>query len=147
MFYGDVIFGVITFLIGGIFLILSQGFSGGTSDGVPGAGFFPTILSILILISSLLLIIKGIKEKKHYFNIEKGVKSLPENTKKLLITIIALLLFLILWKYVNFIIGIASFILILNHVYGQKFSTNIIYTLSTVICIYLLFGKVFHVML
>ncbi|MDN5334032.1 tripartite tricarboxylate transporter TctB family protein [Sphaerochaeta halotolerans] len=145
--YGDVVFGIVSFILSTVFLILAQRFSSATTDGVPGAGFFPSIVCVLIMFISVLLIIQGYKKKQHYFKPAVGIKELSRNTRDLIITCLALIGFFLLWKYVHFLVGITLFLLILNAVYRQKILTNIIYTLVCASAIYFVFGKIFHVML
>ena len=145
--YGDVVFGIVSFILSTVFLILAKGFRAGTADGVPGAGFFPSIVCVLIMFVSVLLIIQGYKKKQHYFEPAVGIRKLPRNTIDLIITCLSLIGFFFLWKYVHFLVGITLSLLILNAVYRQKILTNIIYTLVCVSAIYFVFGKIFHVML
>ncbi len=147
MVYADVVFGVISFIVGAVFFGLSQSFRAGTSDGVPGAGFFPSILCVMIMIASVALIVKGYREKRHYFNMVKNLKEMTKSTKQLVITVVALIGFFLLWQYVHFLVGITVFLISLNKVYEHRLVTNLIYTGVCVVAIYLLFGEVFHVML
>lgn len=147
MIYADVILGVISLLISIWFFVMSQGFKSGTvSDGVPGAGFFPTILCVIMGIVSIILIIQGFRQKKHYFSVKRHIKDLSENTRNLLLTIAALLVFMVLWRFTFFILSLALLIFFLNTLFHQKILTNIIYTGVFVSVIYLVFGKIFHVM-
>ena len=146
MIYGDVVFGFISFLISIVFFIMSQSFKAGTSDGVPGAGFFPSIICVIIMFFSALLIFQGIKKRKHYFSQLRSIREIPENTKNLIITALALIVFFLVWRYVHFIAGITLFLLTLNAVYKQKILTNIIYTVVCVTVVYAVFGRIFHVM-
>lgn len=147
MIFGDVIFGVISLLISIWFMVMAQGFKAGSaSDGVPGAGFFPTIVCIIMIVVSIALIIQGFRKKDHYFTSVKRFQDISENTRNLILTCVALIAFVLLWKFTLFIPAIVVLILFLNALFHQKVLTNIIYTAVFVTAIYLVFGKIFHVM-
>lgn len=147
MIFADVVFGIISLVISIWFFIMSQGFKSGTvSDGVPGAGFFPSILCIIMGIVSIVLIIQGFKKKTHYFTVVKHIKDISENTKNLFLTSAALLIFMLLWQYTFFILALAVLIFFLNLLFHQKILINILYTGILVSVIYLVFGRIFHVM-
>lgn len=144
MLNGDLIFGIITSLIGLAWIFMSRKFPVGTADGVPGAGYFPIRVGIALIIVSIVLIIKGLKKKKKYFNVKEWPK---ENIKVFLLTILSVVVFMVLWVKMSYIL--ASFILLifLGYFYKVKLIKNIIISVIFSIGTYLLFNNVFHVML
>lgn len=71
---------------------------------------------------------------------------MPTNTRNLFLTIVSLMIFMLLWKFVHFFVAIGAFIFFLNVLFRQKLLVNIIYTVVSIAFIYLTFGKIFHVM-
>lgn len=89
----DFIFEIITTLIGLAWIFMSRKFSTGTADGVPRAEYFPVRVGITLIIVSMILAIKGLKDKRKYFNRKEWSK---ENIKVFLLTILAVVVFIIL---------------------------------------------------
>jgi|GEM_PF-2135541 len=147
MLYGDLVFGAVSLGLSVWFFIMSLGFkSGSPLNGVPGAGFFPGVISILIALVSIVLMVQGFRQKRHYFQPIKSIKEMQANTRNLFLTVTSLVIFMLLWKFVHFFIAIGAFIFFLNILFRQKLLVNIIYTVVSITFIYLTFGKIFHVM-
>lgn len=144
MINGDVVFGIISLLISIWWTAMASKFPGGTTDGVPGPGYFPIIISICLMIMSIILIFKGLKNKKVYFNVKEWPK---ENKKVFLLTIIAVLIFVALWINVSYILACFLLLFCLGYIYGLKLNKNIIISIAFTAGTYLIFNNVFHVML
>ncbi len=144
MLNGDIIFGIITSLIGISWIFMSRGFPAGTADGVPGPGYFPIILGVALIIMSVVLIIKGIKTKKIYFNVKEWPK---ENIKIFLFTILSVVIFMVLWIKVSYILASIVMLFSLGCFYKIKPMKNIIIAICFSFGTYWLFNNVFHVML
>jgi Tripartite tricarboxylate transporter TctB family. len=141
--------GEITLSIGLIFMavyaiVTSLHFPAGTTDGVPGAGYFPIIVSCFIIILSVIVIIMSFIKTEIKENIEQ--KSKP-NIKGTLGTILATLLFLILWNKLHFIANSSIYIIILGILYGKKLKFIIPLSIVSSIIVYLIFSNVLNVML
>lgn len=144
MLNGDIIFGIITSLIGISWIFMSREFPAGTADGVPGPGYFPIILGVALIIMSVVLIIKGIKTKKIYFNVKEWPK---ENIKIFLFTILSVVIFMVLWIKVSYILASIVMLFSLGCFYKIKPMKNIIIAICFSFGTYWLFNNVFHVML
>lgn len=126
------------------FLIPALGMPGGTSDGAPGPGYFPIIVSLVILVLCVLLVFKYLKDDKKYFQqTENQRKNLP----KLLITAGAIVLYTILFMFVPFIPLTIVFMVFLNWYFGKKWIYNIVFSIVFTLVLYFVFSKFLHVML
>lgn len=144
MLHSEVIFGIASGLVSLFFYIVSQTFPQGTGDGVPGPGFFPIALSIVLLILSIALIISGLKKSEKYFKLTDNMK---KNLKPLFLTVIAMFLFLIIWRYIPFYISAFVYMLCLNLIFKQKLKFAIPFSILITGVIYYVFSNIFNVML
>ncbi len=144
MLNGDTVFGIISSLIGISWVLMSRGFPTGTADGVPGPGYFPTILGIALIIMSVVLIMKGIRDKRAYFNVREWPK---KNVKIFLFTILSVVVFILLWINISYILASIVMLFSLGYFYKVNPVKNIIITICFSFGTYLIFNNVFHVML
>ena len=144
MIKADTIAGIISIILSITFFLSSLGFKSGTSDGVPGPGYFPIILSAMMGFIGVCLIIQGIRFKKRYFIIDDKIK---KNLKSFFLTILAIGVYLVLWNIVPFIIRTPIFLFSLNFIYKRELKYNILFSGITSASIYLIFNNLFHVML
>jgi len=137
---GDTIPGLILVIIGLLFLIPSIGFGimPTTSDGVLGAGFFPAVISIGVIIAGAGYFIKGLRENGavEYFYMDEEQKG---NLKPFFITIAATLIFMLLWHVIDFFIATTIFCLFINWIYKRSWKFNVLFTGIFVAGIYLAF--------
>lgn len=140
----DTIAGIVFILIGAGFLILSWPFPAGTQDGVPGPGYFPIILSVLLIVLSIIMIAVGIA-KKTSFNFLDGL--FKANMGPFLLTNTAIIAYLVFWTSVPFMVNTSVFLIVLGLIFRRKFIPNAIFSIAAATIIYMLFGHVFHVML
>lgn len=140
----DVIFGIITAIVGVIWIALASQFQAGTKDGVPGAGYFPILVAAALILLSIVIIIQGIKNKKEYFNLKEWGK---ENIKMFLMTIGIIAVFFVLWVFTHYIVAclFMTFCLGLTYKLGWKKSAviSVIFSLGT----YFVFNNLLHVIL
>lgn len=140
MFKGDTVPGCFFIGFGLLFLFpsLGLGVASPTSDGVPGAGFFPTIMAVLLIVFGILLTINGIKSKGSlvYFEMDEEQKA---NVKPFFITMISICVFFALWKVIGFYFSVLIFCFFLNKVYQRNFKFNITYSILFTALIYFVF--------
>lgn len=134
----DSMAGIIFIIIGALFIVpsVNLGIPSATSDGVPGAGFFPFVTAIILIILGSVLLLDGIFKKNK--DIEK-VEVNKENLKVLLVTIVAIIVFLLIWKFTSFIIATVALSLFLNWYYKRDLKFNIIFTAIFVTLIHVVF--------
>ena len=144
MINADVIFGVVCIAFSIFWIIMSFNLPRGM-NGVPGPGYFPILLSIILIILSSILIYSGVKSKRIYFNFKE------KNKEELITTIttpILIILFLIIWSHhVPYLLACFLFLLSLGFLYKINLKTNIISSLVLTVFTYFLFNTIFHTML
>lgn len=152
----DMIGGIAAVAVGAFFFIQTlqnkqMSFFSTTSDGVPGGGFFPYILCVLIMIMGLGLIVRGaLKGNKVFFMIDPEMR---ENMKLMASTLVAILAFLALWKWLAPILGNSAFYscvavleLVLNKfMFKRTWLFSILYAVIFTLFIYLVFGMFFAI--
>ena len=139
MHKGDTIPGLITAIFGysvAIYTLLEDTMrvNAQSSDGVPGAGFFPVLLGFAVGILGTILFVRGILQKGsvQYFQVDPEIKF---NLKRL-----GLVIFFILWQTTKrFIVCVPILCFALNAIFGRKLKYNIIYTVVFTAFIYLAF--------
>lgn len=144
MHKGDTIPGLITAVFGfavAIYTLMddTMTFSAQSSDGVPGAGFFPILLGFVVGILGVALMIRGIGQKGtvQHFKLDAEVS---QNLKRLLLTAGGVLVFFVLWRVSRqFIVCVPLLVLYLNFVFGRKWKFNLIYAVIFTVFLYLAF--------
>lgn len=147
---GDTIPGALVSVLGIIFLVVTlmdskMTIAPVTSDGVPGAGFFPFLMSVILIVFGTVLLINGIrqKEKVQYINLTAETK---RNLKKLLLVLAGLIVFLIIWQLTNlFFPWVFILSIYLNKVFERNLKFTIIYSVSLTAVVYLVFTVAFSI--
>jgi putative tricarboxylic transport membrane protein len=140
----DAIAGLCFIALAVAFIIPSLSFPGGTSDGVPGPGYFPILLGVLLILLSIGLIVTGIVKQTSFNVVDDLFKA---NAKPFLLTIVAVIAYLVLWNFLPFLVNTSLFLFALGLIYERKIVYNIIFSVVTTVVLYLVFNNVFHVML
>ena len=120
MHKGDIIPGLLFALLGAFCLCVTYTspmlkFGSNTSDGVPGAGFFPVLLGFAVGILGTILFVRGILQKGsvQYFQVDPEIKF---NLKRLGLTAVSIVIFFILWQTTKrFIVCVPILCFALNH--------------------------------
>ncbi len=127
-----------------IFMIPAFKFPGGTTDGTPGPGYFPILVSCVILLLCAVLFFQYLKDNKKYFQQNEVQK---KNLSKLLITAGAIILYTVLFMFIPFIPLTIVFMVFLNWLFGRTWRFNIIFSVIFTGAIYYVFNNLLHVML
>ncbi len=149
-FKGDTVPGIITILFGVFFFIMTIFtpnvlFGSTTSDGVPGAGFFPYLLSGIIIIFGTMLTVRGFKKngELQFLKVDEEIK---KNLRVLFLTVVGLIVFLIFWHITNlFYIGVLLLCVYLNKVFSRDWKFTMIYTVVFTLFIYSVFAIAFSI--
>jgi len=143
---GEIVISVSLMLLTAGAFVISLSFPSGTSDGVPGAGFFPQILCSVIFILNVLNIIQAIKKRKakpeEAFTTDQITK-----LKQILVITLATVAMIFLWGSMHFIILCSFYLIIFNIVLKQSPKYYLPGSLATAIIIYIVFEKILNVML
>ena len=142
---GDAISGIAITLLGfGVVIYTlaenTMRFNAQTSDGVPGAGFFPVLLGALLGILGIMLVIRSIRKKSEEVQSVAASEETKKNIKMLVLTITAVVVFFILWQLTKlFILWALALVVFLNFIFERTWKFNIIYSVVFVAFIYLAF--------
>lgn len=152
----DTIAGIICMAFGVFFLIMTKSnpqmsFIATTSDGVPGGGFFPYILSILIIIMGGALAVRGMKtEGKVYVEMTEENR---KNLKTLIFMVLGLIVFLAAWKFTAPMFGNTAFMccvflfeLYMNRLFERSWKFTFIYSAVFTAFIYVVFNVGFKIL-
>ena len=141
---GDTVFGFSTLLVGLCSYISAMGFSGMTSDGDVHEGFFPKIIAAAVITMSLLLINKGIRDKKAYFNMTAEQQ---ENFRIFLKMATLFIAYILAWPFVPFVIQTTILMIGFGLVLKLSKKFSIIFALTLSIGLYALFVYGFNILL
>lgn len=140
----DTIAGILFILLAVAFLSISWSFPSGTQDGVPGPGYFPIILSILLIVLSVTMIIVGIIKKTHFNFFDRVFKA---NMATFLLVNAVIIAYLALWNSVHFMLNTSVLLFALGMIFRRKPVGNLVFSIVATTVLYMLFSHVFHVML
>lgn len=131
----------IIFLFFGLLFIrpsLDLGWSSKTSDGVPGAGFFPTVMMIaIILLSGFILISNAMKLKEPSDHERKSVNL--ENAKNVVVLILSIAIYLVLWKIIGYYFATFIVAVLLNYYFKRTMFFTFGFSAVFVSLIYVIF--------
>lgn len=150
MHKGDTIPGIITALFGfsvAIYTLMEDTMrvNAQSSDGVPGAGFFPVLLGFVVGILGVALTIRGVIQggTVQHFKLDPEIKN---NLKTLGLAVAGIVIFFILWQTTKqFIVCVPILCFFLNYIFGRNLKYNIIYTVVFTVFLYLAFVVGFKV--
>lgn len=132
--------GILSLMVGLLVFIqaLQYGFFSITSDGVPGAGFFPVITGGILILSAIILIIRTvfISSDRQYFKLD------PEqlqNIRPFVLTTAGIVGLFIIWHSAGFYPATILFCLFINWVHGRTIRFNLIYSAVVAVFIYAAF--------
>ena len=140
----DTIAGILFILLGAAFVFMAWSFPSGSQDGVPGPGYFPIILGMVLIALSLLMMVVGIVRKTSFNFFDDLFKA---NMATFILTNVAIVGYLVLWGVIPFLVNTILLLVALGIIFRRKLLGNIVFAVTTSIVIYLLFNNVFHVML
>lgn len=140
----DTIAGILFILLAVAFLSIAWSFPSGTQDGVPGPGYFPIILSILLIVLSIAMIIIGIIKKTRFNFLDSLFKA---NMATFLLVNTTIIAYLALWNSVHFMLNTSALLIVLGMIFRRSLVGNLIFSVVATTILYMLFNNVFHVML
>ena len=121
-----------------MFPSLRLGVASLTSDGVPGPGFFPFFVSLLVIGLGVALILKGFLRKDAD---EYATFVFDDNSRKVFVTVAAFAAYLALWRVSDFFLSSALLVVFLNFYYARSLKFNIVYTIVFILMVYLVFYR------
>lgn len=142
---GDPIMGLLLIAFGLLFLIPSLDLGLLAPKGIagPGAGFFPAVTSSFVIFFGIWIIYDAIKVKNtKYFEDDA---ELSANFKILFLVVLGFIVFLLIWYFINFFLGIAILCLFYNYLFKRSIVFNVIFTLIFVALLYGVFEKLLYI--
>lgn len=140
----DFLYGLVSLLVCLACIILSSQFPPGTSDGVPGCGVFPTLISILTMVLSIILMIKSFLNPVMFMNFME----MPRVNKIALIgTAVALGLSFVIWYFIHYIVSSIFLMTALGILFKMDWKKSFVFGVFFSAGTYYIFGKLLMVML
>ncbi len=110
------------------------------SNGVPGPGVFPIMVSVVLLAASIAIVISSIKME------DTPIAWLDDNTKRVYLSMIALLAYVIIMAQVGFVVTSTIFMTVMTQWFRKgKPITNAGISVIFVGIVYLVFGMLLNV--
>lgn len=120
-------------------IITSLSFPAGT-NGVPGPGVFPIIVSVLMLLSAIAIIISSLKMQ------DTPIKWLDPASYPVYITMVAMVIYFIIMSQIGFVVTSTAFLTVMIQFYTKgKLWKNFIISFAVILLIYLIFGQLLNV--
>lgn len=136
----NVISGVLFILLGVIVIpaSLSLGLESTTSDGVPGAGFFPFVMSVGIILLGLLTIVQAVFKLKKEKDLVRE-KYPRENYLKSAMIFLMILVYIVLWHIVGYYIATFVIAVSANLFFKRSLKFTFMFSSILTLLIYLIF--------
>lgn len=149
------------FVVGIIAFVLTFSFKSfeGTNFGV-GVEFMPRVIAVLILLTSIIIFVNALKSRSKKTNdanseteevVEVEHETESKNYKKLVISIIAMLIYILLTPILGFLIATALFLiaqmLIISNFAKEKIILFFVISILMAVIVNYVFRNVFYVML
>lgn len=134
----------ISIIVALFFMLPAFSMPEGSVDGAPGPGYFPIIVSSIVILLSTIQGIQYLQEDKKTFQQDETQK---KNSPTLFIVCVAILIYTILFAFVPFIPLTIILVCFLNWLFGKKRIHNIIFSVAFTMILYMIFSKFLHVML
>ena len=142
---GDPLLGLCFVIFGLIFLMPSIEYGIASPKGLPGpgAGFFPLVTSSFTIFFGLWVIFDAVKNGSvDFFGHDAEQRS---NFKIIFLLIATFCVFLAIWYFINFFLGIAILCLAFNFIFGRTLVFNLIFTVVIVLLLYGIFEKLLYI--
>ncbi len=142
---GDIIVGLcfvvagLAFLAGGV----SLGISGKAAVPGPGPGFFPALCAVFSIFFGLWIAIEAVKKGSvDFFGTDPEQLS---NGKLIAFVTAVFILFMALWYFLNFYVGVAALCLLYNFAFGRTWKFNLIFSAVILGLLYFIFERLLSV--
>lgn len=99
----------------------------------PGPGLWPFLLSVLLVVCSLVLLVKDVRKDSY--------EKFTGKTKLVIYTIIAVAIFIVIFKYIGMAVAVVGLLLFQLRVVGaEKWKMSLLVTAGMTIACYVLFA-------
>ena len=141
MYKKNMISSIIFIILGGLFMkpSLDLGLSSTTSDGVPGAGFFPFFMGLGIVILGVILFITAFIQLKKLTEPQEKTVANRENVRNAIVMMFIILVYILLWKLVGYYIATFIAAFSINWYFKRSWIFTIGFSAVFVLLIYAIF--------
>lgn len=137
MKYGDLISSLFWTGVGVTFCVAAKGL-GLFANHIPGAGFFPFIMSIILVILSIMVLISAIKKREEI--IKEAFSPEKESLKKVSFSLLALFGYVLALEYLGYLFTTFLFmIFLLRFIEPQRWINSVIVAFLTIASSYIIF--------
>lgn len=138
---GDTIIGILFVLVAGILLYIANTTLPATAPaGDPGSRVFPSVVCGIIIILGIMIIIASLKNPQKRFEGVFDTEDGKESARRAVLIFADLALFLVLWKFVPFLISGIIFMFIQCMIFKEKLVFSIIYSVAVTGILYWMFS-------
>ena len=134
---GNTVIGLLFIIISGITLYIANTTLPATAPaGDPGSRIFPSAICIIIMILGIILIVQSVRKPEKAFAGEDSKQSCI----RAVLIFADLALFLVLWKFVPFLIAGMIFMFLQCMIFKEKLLFSVIYSAAVTGVLYVMFS-------
>ena len=137
---GNTVIGLLFIIISGITLYIANTTLPATAPaGDPGSRIFPSAICIIIMILGIILIVQSVRKPEKAFAGTFASEDSKQSIRAVLI-FADLALFLVLWKFVPFLIAGMIFMFLQCMIFKEKLLFSVIYSAAVTGVLYVMFS-------
>lgn len=138
---GDTLIGLLFVIIAGFTLFIANTqLPAKAPAGDPGSRIFPSAICVMIIILAIIIIIQSVLRPEKRFAGTFATQEGKESCIRALLIFADLAMFLILWKYIPFLVAGMIFMFLQCMIFKEKLVFSIIYSASVTGILYIMFS-------
>lgn len=138
---GNTVIGLLFIIISGITLYIANTTLPATAPaGDPGSRIFPSAICIIIMILGIILIVQSVRKREKAFAGTFASEDSKQSCIRAVLIFADLALFLVLWKFVPFLIAGMIFMFLQCMIFKEKLLFSVIYSAAVTGVLYVMFS-------
>ena len=138
---GNTVIGLLFIIISGITLYIANTTLPATAPaGDPGSRIFPSAICIIIMILGIILIVQSVRKPEKAFAGTFASEDSKQSCIRAVLIFADLALFLVLWKFVPFLIAGMIFMFLQCMIFKEKLLFSVIYSAAVTGVLYVMFS-------
>lgn len=138
---GNTVIGLLFIIISGIILYIANTTLPATAPvGDPGSRIFPSAICIIIMILGIILIVQSVRKPEKAFAGTFASEDSKQSCIRAVLIFADLALFLVLWKFVPFLIAGMIFMFLQCMIFKEKLLFSVIYSAAVTGVLYVMFS-------